>query len=142
MVFFVLKSHRTLNLGDGIDEIAQRVARQRMVVTTGVHVFERAGLVKAAFGVKALEEKAFDLVGSVERVAFFCVAFIGEFLERAANVSGKRFAVTVEDVAEDEDFSRTEDVGRPPVESTPVERQPQVALALRSKAANRRAVKR
>ena len=69
MVLLVLEAHRALHFGDGVDELAQRVAGQRVVVAAGVDVLEVAGFVVAALGVEALEEEAFDFVGGVERVA-------------------------------------------------------------------------
>ena len=78
MVLLVLEAHRALNFGDRIDEVAQRIARQRVVVAAGVDVFELARLVIAPFGVETLEKEAFDLVGGVERVAFLRVTVVGE----------------------------------------------------------------
>ena len=73
VVLFVLEAHGALHFGAGIDEVAERIAGQRVVVAAGVDVFELAGLVIAAFGVGAVEEEAFDFVGGVERVALFFV---------------------------------------------------------------------
>ena len=73
MVLLVLEAHRALHFGGGVDERAQRIAGQRVVVAAGVDVFELAGLVVAPLGVRALEQEAFDLVGGVQRVAFVLV---------------------------------------------------------------------
>ncbi len=113
-----------------------------MVVAAGVDVLELSGLVVVAFGVKSFEEETLDLVGGVQRVAFLGVTIVGELLERAADVAGERLAVAIEDVGEDEDLAGPEYVGRTPIKCAPVEREAQVALALRRKAANRRAVER
>ena len=54
----------------------------------------------------------------------------------------ERVAVAIEDVAEDQHLAGTEDVGRPPIEGAPIERQPQIAFALRRETADRRSVER
>ena len=142
MILLVLEAHRTLHLGDRIDERAQRVTGQRVIVAAGVDVFELAGLVEMTLGIEALEEKALDLVGRVERVAVFLELLLGETLQPAADVAREGRAVAIDHVAEDEHFARAEDVGRRPIECAPVQGETQVALALRREPANRRAVKR
>jgi hypothetical protein len=52
VILFVLESHRALHFGGRIDKGAQRIARQRVVIAAGVHVFELAGLVVEALGVQ------------------------------------------------------------------------------------------
>ncbi len=47
VVLLVLEAHRALHFGGGVDEGAQRIAGQRVVVAAGVHVFELAGFVVA-----------------------------------------------------------------------------------------------
>ena len=73
MVLFVLESHGALHFGGGVDETAQRVTGQGMIVAAGVHVIELVGFVVALFGVRALEKEAFDFVGGVKRVAVLLV---------------------------------------------------------------------
>ena len=51
-----------------------------------------------------------------------------------------RSSALVDDFAEDQHFAGAEHVRRSPVEGGPVDAQPQIALALRGEAANRRAV--
>src|SRR2546423_7351514 len=92
--------------------------------------------------VGALEEEAFNLVSGIERVTFFLEKFLGKSLEHAANVARVRSAALVDDFAEHQHLARTEDVGRRPVESSPIDAQPQIAFTLRGEAANRRAVER
>ena len=65
MVLLVREAHRALHLGGGVDELAQRVAGQRVVVAAGRDELEVPGLVVAALGVAALEEEALDLVRDV-----------------------------------------------------------------------------
>jgi hypothetical protein len=48
-----------------VDELAQLVAGQRVVVAAGRDELELAGLVVAALGVAALEQEALDLVRDV-----------------------------------------------------------------------------
>ena len=42
VIFFVLEAHGALDFGRGVDEVAQRVAGQRVIVAAGVHIFELA----------------------------------------------------------------------------------------------------
>ena len=69
VILLVLEAHGALHFGGAVDERAQGVAGQRVVVAAGVHVVELAGLVVVALGVGTLEEEALDLVGGVEGVA-------------------------------------------------------------------------
>ena len=48
VILLVLEAHRALHFRGRVDERAQRVARQRVIVAAGVHVFELAGFVVAA----------------------------------------------------------------------------------------------
>ena len=65
---------------------------------------------------------------------------VGKTLQHAADVGSIGLAVLVDDLAEDQHLAGTEHVGWRPVECAPVDAQTQIALALRGKAANRRAV--
>ena len=114
MVFFVFEPHRALHFGHRVDEVAQRIARKRVVVAAGVDVLERGRFVEAPFGVEPLEEESLDFVGGVERVAFFRVTLVRELLERAADVAAERLAVAVQDVAEDQHFTRRRKCPRAP----------------------------
>src|SRR5258707_5569884 len=62
MALLVLKTHRALYFGGGVNERAQRVAGQRVVVAASIDIFELARLVVGAFRVLAFEKKTFDLV--------------------------------------------------------------------------------
>ena len=140
MVLLVLEAHGALHFGDFVDKGAQRIAGQRVIVTTGVDVFKLAGLVILALGVFALEKEAFDFVGGVQRVAFLLEKVVGILLEHGAEVGAVRGAVLVDHFAEDHHFAGAEDIGGRPVEGIPVDVEAQVALALSGKAADRRAV--
>ncbi len=142
MILFVLEAHGALYFGYRIDEAAQGIAGQRVIVAAGVYVFELASFVVAALSVGAAEQEAFDFVGGVERVALFLMHLFGKFVEQAANVSHVRLATFIDHVAEDQDFAGAKDVSRAPVEGGPIQMQAQVALPLRGEAADRRAVKR
>jgi hypothetical protein len=111
-----------------------------VVVATGVDVFKSGGFVVVALGIRSAEEKALDLVGGVERVAFFLVQRVGVALQDSANVRGVRCAVLVDDVAENKNFARTEDVGGSQIEGTPIHGETKVAFALGGEPANGRAV--
>ncbi len=45
VVLLVLEAHGALHFGGGVDKVAQRIARQGVVVAARVHVLELAGLV-------------------------------------------------------------------------------------------------
>ena len=49
VILLVLESHRALHFGRGIDEGAQRIAGQRVIVAAGVHVLELAGFGDMSF---------------------------------------------------------------------------------------------
>ena len=51
VILLVLEAHRALHLGHGVNELAQRVAGERVVVAVGVDELELAGLVILALGV-------------------------------------------------------------------------------------------
>ena len=87
MILLILKSHGALHFGGGVDEGAQRIARQRVVIAAGIHVFELAGLVIAALGIGPFEKEALDFVGGVQRVALLLVKLVRVSFENAANVA-------------------------------------------------------
>ena len=87
VILLVLEAHRALHFGGRVDELAQRIARQRMIVAARVDVLELAGLVIAALGVRALEEEAFDFVGGVQRVAILRELIVRVTLQDAADVA-------------------------------------------------------
>src|SRR5690348_12903597 len=112
-----------------------------MIVAAGVHIFELAGFMVAAFGVSALKEKALYLIRGVERVAFFLIHLLGKNFESAANVSAIWRAALIDHFTEDQDFAGTENVRRRPIERAPVQPEAKIALTLGGKTANGRAVK-
>src|SRR5260221_1669735 len=141
MVFLILEAHGALHFRRGIDERAQRIAGQRMVIAAGVHIVELAGFVVATLGVCALEEEALNFVGGVERIAFFLVHVISELFEQAADIGGVWLAAFVDYVAEDQDFARAQNIRRAPIKSTPIHWQSKVAFTLRRKTADGRSGK-
>ena len=94
----------------------------------------------AALGVRALKEEAFDLVGRVERITFLLVEIGRKSFQEAANISAIRFSTFIDYIAEDEHLAGTKHISWRPIERTPVNSQPQIALSLCSEAANGRAV--
>ena len=90
MVLFVLEAHRALYLCGGVDELAERVAGQRMIVAAVIDILEAAGLVEVALSIDAVEEEAFDLVGRVQGVAAGVVHLLGEALQHAAQIPSIR----------------------------------------------------
>src|SRR5437660_6929928 len=95
MVFFVLEAHRTLHFSSRIDEGAQRIPGQRMVVSAGIHVLEFSSFVVAALRVRSLKQKSFNLVRGIQRVLFILVHLTGKTLKPSANISAIRRAVFV-----------------------------------------------
>jgi hypothetical protein len=77
VVLLVLEAHGALHFGRGVDELAQGIERQDVVVAAGVDELELAGLVVALLGVFAGEEEALNLVGGVERVLLLLVELVG-----------------------------------------------------------------
>ena len=141
VIFLVLEAHSALHFSRRVDERAQRVAGQGMIVAAGIDVLEFGGFVIMTLGVGSFEEESFNFVGRVQRVFLLFVQIVGVGFQHAADVRGVRCAALIDNVAEHEDFARTKDIGRSPVESAPINPQAQVALALRGKAADRRSVK-
>jgi len=70
VVLFVLEAHGALHFRSVLNECAQGISRQRVVVTARDHILELLVLVVLALGVRALKEEALDFVGGVERVLF------------------------------------------------------------------------
>ncbi len=70
MVLLVLEAHGALHFRGCVNKRAQRIARQRVVISAGIHVFKLAGFVVAPLRVHPLEEEAFNLVGRIQGVAF------------------------------------------------------------------------
>ena len=65
VVLLVCEAHGALHFGGGVDEQAQRIARQRVVVAAGADEVEGAGLDEGCSASSTLEEDALDLVGDV-----------------------------------------------------------------------------
>ena len=93
-----------------------------------------------ALGVGPFEEEALNFVGGIEGVALLFVEIGRVSLEDAANIAGIRRAALVDDFAKDQHFAGAEDIGGRPVECAPVDAEAKIALALRGKSANGRAV--
>jgi len=140
VVLLVLETHRALHFRGGVDELAERVTGERVVVTALVDVLEGASLVVVTLGVDAIEEEALNLIGGVERVSVLLKLLLGEVLEDATKIAGVVPTVLVDHLAEDEDLAGAEDVGGSPVEGAPIEGEAEITLALGRKAADRRAI--
>jgi len=141
VVFFVLESHGALHFSRGVDKLAQRIKRQRVIVAAGRDELEFAGLMVGALGILAGEEEALDLSGCIQRVVVLLVLLIGIRLKHAAQIAGVGGAVLVDHVAKNQNLAVAENVGRHPVEGAPVDSKAQIALFLGCKAPNRGAVK-
>src|SRR5438128_6803679 len=140
VVLFVLEAHGALHFRGRINESAQWIAGKRMIVAAGVDVLEFAGFVVAALRVRSIEEKAFNLIGGVQREALLFIETIGVALENSADIGRVRRAILINNVAKDEHLAGAENIGGRPIECAPVHSEPEVTLALRPKATNRRAL--
>src|ERR1700722_11965714 len=142
MVFLVLEAHGTLYFGSGVNKRAQRITRQRVVITAGVDVLELASFVVSPLRIRSLKKEAFDLVGRVQGVAFILVKLVGIKFQDAANVGSIRRAALVNYISEHQHFARAKIIRRRPIKRGPVDSQPQIAFPLRRKSADRRSVER
>ena len=57
VVLLVLEAHGALHFGGGVDERAQRIAGQGVIIAAGIHVFELAGFVIARSASGPLKRK-------------------------------------------------------------------------------------
>ena len=118
------EAHRALRLGRGVDEAAQRVARQRVVVAAGRDELELARLVVVALGVAALEQEALDLVGRVARPCRpSCRARRGTASAGRACPPSYGVPSRSSTSPKTSTLPGAEDVGRQPVEGRPVDRR-------------------
>ena len=137
VVLLVLEAHGALHFGGGVDELAQRIERKRVVVSAGRDEFEFAGFVVGLLGILAGEEEALDLGGRIQGVLLFCVELVSVGLQHTAQIAGVGRAVLVDDDAEDKHLAIAKNVCGHPVEGAPIDAETQIALFLRGKAANR-----
>src|SRR5664279_1747474 len=115
MVLLVLEAHGPLHFGRRIDERAQRITRQRVIVAARVNVFEFSSLVVMSLCVFAGEKESLDFVGGVQGVAFLLVQVRSKRLQHATNVGPVRSSALVDDLAEDQDLPGSKHVSRSPV---------------------------
>ena len=94
--------------------MAQRIARQRVIIAAGVHILELAGLVIVPLRILAIEQEAFDFVGGIQRVAVLLVQALRVAFEHAADVGAVGLAVFIDDLAEHQHLAGAEDVGWAP----------------------------
>src|SRR5579862_7566237 len=141
MIFLILKTHRPLHFRTGIDESAQNITGQRVIVAARVYILELAGLVIAALRVGPLKQKTLNFVGGVQRVTLLLVEVIRIGFQNASDVSTVRCPAFVDDIAEHQHFAGSKDVRRTPIKSAPVDSETEIALALCRKAADGRTIK-
>ena len=107
-----------------------------MVIAARADVLERLGLVVVLLRVDAVEDEAFHFIGGVECVAVFFELLLGVALQHRAHVGDVGRAVFVDHFAEHQHLAGSKDVGRRPVERSPVDAEAKIAFALRREAAN------
>src|SRR5258708_33655977 len=133
MVLLVLEPHGPLYFRRRIDKRPQRIAGQGMIRSASVDVFELQRFVVAALGIGALEKKALDFVGRIQRVTFLLIQVVGVTLQCAANVGSVSGDTLVDDFPKDKDFAGSKDIRWSAVGRAPVNAQPQITFALRRK---------
>jgi hypothetical protein len=140
VVLLILEAHGPLDFRAAIDKVAQRIARQRVIVPARVHIFKLAGLMIMPLRVRAVKDEAFDFVGRIQRVAALLVQALRIPLQNSANIGAVRGAVLIDHLAEDHHLAGAEDIARAPVKGAPIHVQAKIALALRGEPADRRSV--
>src|SRR6266478_6409149 len=115
MVFFVLEAHRTLHFSSRIDEGAQRIAGQRVVVSAGIHVLEFSSFVVATLRVRSLKQESFNLIRGIQRVLFILVHLTGKTLEPTTNIGAVGRAVFVYHFTENEHLAAAKHIRGSPV---------------------------
>ena len=108
MVLLVLEAQRALHLGRRVDERAQRVAGQRVIVAAGVHVVEALLLEEVLLRIHALEQEALDLVRGVQRVAVLRELLLGKLLQHAAHIGRIGRAALVDHVRKHQHLAAAE----------------------------------
>src|SRR5277367_3214057 len=111
-----------------------------MIVAAGVDVLECVRLVIMPFRIGTLKEETFNFVGRIQGVTLLVVKSIGIVLEHSTDVSGIGFAVLRDHLAKYQHFAGAEIVRWHPIERTPIDSQPKIALSLGGEAANRTAI--
>ncbi len=142
MVLLILESHRALHFGHRVDETAQWIAGQRVVVSARVHVIEPPRLRKIPLRVDPREQEPLNLVRRIQRVSVFFELLLSKQLQHTARVARIRRSALVDHIAEHQHLPGSENIRRREVKRGPVDPQPQIALPLRGKAANRRPIER
>src|SRR5438128_1128517 len=100
MVLLVLEAHGALHFRRSVNELAQRIERQHMIVAAGIDELKLARLVEAPLRIAAREQEALNLVGRIQRVAALLVELVRIALQHAADVAGVERSVLVDDRAE------------------------------------------
>src|SRR5450631_4364994 len=116
MVLLILESHGPLHFGACVNKTAQRITGERMIVAARVHVLELPGFGVMLLGVHSREEKAFNFVCGVERVAFPLEYLVGVGFQNTAHVGGEGAAILVNDLTEYHHLAVAEKIRRGPVE--------------------------
>src|SRR4030081_1676080 len=115
MVLFVLEAHRTLYLRGRIDEGAQRIAGQRMVVSAGIHVLKFPRFVVAPLRVRSLKQESFNLVRGIQGVFLILVHLTSKTLKPTANIGAVGRAVFVYHFTENEHLAAAKHIRGSPV---------------------------
>src|SRR3984885_7023153 len=140
MILLILEAHRTLHLGRRVDELPQRIARQRVIIPPLIHILEAASLVIRTLGVHPLKQEPFNLVRRIQRITLLVEQLLRELLQNAANIRAIRSTVLIDHLAEHHHLARAKNIRRHPVKRGPINPQPQIALPLSRKSANRATV--
>jgi len=80
VVLFIFEAHGALHFSRGVDELTERIERQRMIVAAGGDEIEFACLVVLLLSIFAGEEEALDFSGGIERELLFGIELVGVVL--------------------------------------------------------------
>ena len=108
MILFILESHRPLHLGASVDEGAERIDGQRLIVSSGVDVLELPGVAVVFFGVQPANRKPSISLAAFSVYPFSLYWWVGVVLQHAAKIALNGRAVLVEDNSEDQHLAVAE----------------------------------
>jgi hypothetical protein len=141
VIFLVLEAHRPLHLGGGVDELAQWIERQRVVVPAGVDELELACLVEFFSASRPSKRNPSISLAAFSVHTLLGVLAVAIVLQHAAQVARVGLAAFVDHGTENQHLAGAKYIGRDPVKGAPVDAEAQVALFLRRKSADGGAVK-
>src|SRR3954451_13978414 len=102
MVLFILEPHRALHFRRRVNKGAQRVTRERVIVSASIYILKRPTLVILSLRIHPLEKEPFNLVRRIQRVTFFFKLLVGKLFQDAADVRRISPALLLNNIAENQ----------------------------------------